>query len=77
MSLSLFVWELNQARPLVAQALIDGNFESLVDPKLEKNYDHEEMKRMIACAGVCMHFFAEKRPHMSEVCAIFFQSLIY
>ncbi|KAJ4752496.1 Proline-rich receptor-like protein kinase PERK4 [Rhynchospora pubera] len=55
------------ARPLMAQASVDGNFEILVDPRLENNYDHEEMKRMIACAGRCMHFFAPKRPHMSEV----------
>ncbi|XP_078175137.1 proline-rich receptor-like protein kinase PERK1 isoform X2 [Carex rostrata] len=55
------------ARPLVAQAFIDGSLESLIDPRLGKNYDHEEMKRMIACAGVCVHYFAEKRPRMSEV----------
>ncbi|KAJ3701050.1 hypothetical protein LUZ61_004755 [Rhynchospora tenuis] len=55
------------ARPLMAQATVDGNFEILVDPRLENNYDHEEMKRMIACAGACMHFFAAKRPNMSEV----------
>lgn len=60
----------------MAQASIDRKFESLIDPRLETNYDHEEMKRMIACAGACMHFFAEKRPHMSEVCVIFIPCLL-
>lgn len=56
----------------MAQAFINGSLESLIDPRLGKNYDHEEMKRMIACAGVCMHYFSEKRPRMSEVCSISF-----
>ncbi|KAE8735395.1 Proline-rich receptor-like protein kinase PERK1 [Hibiscus syriacus] len=47
---SLVEW----ARPLLARALDDGNFESLVDPKLQKEYNHNEMTRMVACAAACV-----------------------
>ncbi|KAF3328705.1 proline-rich receptor-like protein kinase PERK1 [Carex littledalei] len=55
------------ARPLVPQASIDGKFDCLVDPRLENKYNPEEMKRLVACAGACIHFFPDKRPPMSEI----------
>ncbi|KAJ3694562.1 hypothetical protein LUZ60_010042 [Juncus effusus] len=56
------------ARPLLVQAAsTGGKFEALIDPRLESNYDVDEMKRMIGCAGACIQFFVEKRPHMSQV----------
>ncbi|KAJ4765655.1 Proline-rich receptor-like protein kinase PERK4 [Rhynchospora pubera] len=63
MARSLVDW----ARPLVAHAATDGNYDSLVDPRLENKYNLEELKRMVACAGACIHFFPDKRPHMIEV----------
>ncbi|GMI78338.1 proline-rich extensin-like receptor kinase 4 [Hibiscus trionum] len=58
------------ARPLLSRALEDGNFDGLVDPRLEKNYNPNEMKRMIACASASIRHSARKRPKMSQVARI-------
>lgn len=57
---------------MVAQAATDGKYDSLVDPRLENKYNSEELKRIIACAGACINFFPDKRPHMSEVLLLTF-----
>lgn len=56
-----------QARPLLDQALEDGNFDSLVDPRLQNNYDHNEMGQMVACAAACVRHSARRRPKTSQV----------
>ncbi|XVF34839.1 hypothetical protein REPUB_Repub18cG0092900 [Reevesia pubescens] len=55
------------ARPLLTRALDDGNFDSLVDPKLQKEYNHNEMARMVACAAACVRHSARRRPRMSQI----------
>ncbi|KAI3712028.1 hypothetical protein L1987_70577 [Smallanthus sonchifolius] len=55
------------ARPLLAQVLEDDNFSSLVDARLQNNYDCTEMSRMIACAAVCVRHLARRRPSMSQI----------
>ncbi|XP_021275699.1 proline-rich receptor-like protein kinase PERK1 [Herrania umbratica] len=55
------------ARPLLTRALDDGNFDSLVDPKLQKEYNHNEMVRMVACAAACVRHSARRRPRMSQI----------
>ncbi|KAF8393370.1 hypothetical protein HHK36_021613 [Tetracentron sinense] len=55
------------ARPLLTQALEDKNFDTLVDPELQKVYNTEEMARMAACAAACVHHFAPDRPQMSQI----------
>ncbi|QCE02050.1 proline-rich receptor-like protein kinase PERK15 [Vigna unguiculata] len=55
------------ARPLLSQAFENGNFDGLVDPKLQKNYNHDEMIRMAACAASCVRHSARLRPRMSQV----------
>ncbi|XP_022749808.1 proline-rich receptor-like protein kinase PERK1 isoform X2 [Durio zibethinus] len=55
------------ARPLLTRALDDGNFDSLVDPKLQKEYNHNEMARMVACAAACVRHSARLRPRMSQI----------
>ncbi|KAK9078309.1 hypothetical protein SSX86_002366 [Deinandra increscens subsp. villosa] len=55
------------ARPLLTQALEDGNFSTLVDGKLQNNYDCTEMSRMITCAAVCVRHLARRRPSMSQI----------
>ena len=57
-----------QARPLLTRALEDGNHDQLVDPRLELNYNHNEMQRMVACAAASIRHSARKRPKMSQVC---------
>ncbi|KAJ6330127.1 hypothetical protein OIU76_008870 [Salix suchowensis] len=53
MSASLVAW----ARPLLTQALEDGNFEALVDPRLGFRYNSSEMASMVGCAAACVHPF--------------------
>ena len=56
-----------QARPLLQQALQLGNYDALVDPKLQKDYDSSEITRVIACAAACVNHSARHRPRMSQV----------
>lgn len=56
-----------QARPLMNRALEDGNFDALVDPRMQNNYNHNEMARMVACAAACVRHSARRRPRMSQV----------
>ncbi|GAA0174925.1 hypothetical protein LIER_28209 [Lithospermum erythrorhizon] len=55
------------ARPLLTRALENGNFENLVDPRLENNYVKTEMFRLTEAAAACVRHFASKRPKMSQV----------
>lgn len=55
------------ARPLLTQALDAGNFDTLADPRLDKNYDTTEMTRMVTCAAVCVRHLARRRPRMSQI----------
>lgn len=56
-----------QARPLLTRALDDGNFDAIVDPRLGKGYNPNEMRSMIACAAVAVRHSAKRRPRMSQV----------
>ncbi|CAH2052692.1 unnamed protein product [Thlaspi arvense] len=60
------------ARPLLTRALEDSNSESLVDTKLNNEYDKEEMARMVACAAACVRHIARSRPNMDQVTSSFF-----
>ncbi|KAC9709415.1 hypothetical protein E3N88_45359 [Mikania micrantha] len=55
------------ARPLLTRAMDDGNFDSIVDPRLQKGYNHNEMARMVSCAAACVRHSARRRPRMSQV----------
>ncbi|XP_071691983.1 proline-rich receptor-like protein kinase PERK15 [Rutidosis leptorrhynchoides] len=55
------------ARPLLTQALEDGNFSTLVDARLQNNYDSTEMSRLIYCAAVSVRHLARRRPSMSQI----------
>lgn len=59
------------ARPLLSQALENNNFDCVVDPRLQKDYDHIEMARMVACASVCVRHLARRRPKMSQIIQAF------
>jgi hypothetical protein len=56
-----------QARPLLAQVLEKGNFDGLVDVRLQNEYNSSEMACMIACAAACVRHSARRRPRMSQV----------
>ncbi|KAK3410941.1 hypothetical protein EUGRSUZ_J02967 [Eucalyptus grandis] len=55
------------ARPLLTEALEGDKFDAIVDPKLNKDYDTEDMTRMIACAAACVRHSARHRPPMTQV----------
>ncbi|KAI3995969.1 hypothetical protein MKX01_037466 [Papaver californicum] len=55
------------ARPLLSRAMEDGVFDALVDPKLQNDYNPNEMKQMVACAAYCVRHSARRRPRMSQV----------
>ncbi|XP_010243047.1 PREDICTED: proline-rich receptor-like protein kinase PERK15 isoform X2 [Nelumbo nucifera] len=60
---SLVEW----ARPLLVRALETGNFDEIVDPRLEKRYVESEMLRMVEAAAACVRHSAPKRPRMIQV----------
>lgn len=55
------------ARPILARSLEDGNYEELVDPRLEDKYNPQEMARMVACAAASIRHSARRRPKMSQI----------
>ncbi|XP_030443293.2 proline-rich receptor-like protein kinase PERK1 [Syzygium oleosum] len=55
------------ARPQLTRPLADVNFDSLVDPRLQNNYNHDEMARMVSCAAACVRHSARRRPRMSQI----------
>ncbi|XP_062008357.1 proline-rich receptor-like protein kinase PERK1 isoform X1 [Rosa rugosa] len=55
------------ARPLLARALEKGNFDGLVDERLQNDYNSSEMACMIACAAASVRHSARRRPKMSQV----------
>ncbi|PON32771.1 Mitogen-activated protein kinase kinase kinase [Parasponia andersonii] len=55
------------ARPLLMQTLEHGNFDGLVDKKLQNDYNSSEMIRMVACACACVRRSARLRPRMSRI----------
>lgn len=55
------------ARPLLTRALEEGNFDSLVDPRLKGEFNHNELARMVACAAACVRHSARRRPRLSQV----------
>lgn len=65
-----------QARPSLTQALEEGNFDNLVDPRLQGNYNANEMAKMVACASACVQQMPFRRPRMSQV-TLMHQSLSY
>lgn len=56
-----------QARPLLTHAMEEGEYDELVDPNLENNYNPNEMARMVACAAASIRHSARRRPKMSQV----------
>lgn len=44
------------------------NYDDLVDPRLQSDYDIEEVATMVACAAACLRDSVLSRPRMSQVC---------
>lgn len=52
---------------MLTRALEDGNFDSLVDKRIQYDHNQNEMARMVACAAACVRHSARRRPRMSQV----------
>ncbi|KAG5559340.1 hypothetical protein RHGRI_009023 [Rhododendron griersonianum] len=59
------------ARPLLTRALEAGNFDDLVDHRLQKDYNHNEMVRMVSCADSCVVRALEGNLSLSDLYAEF------
>jgi hypothetical protein len=53
--------------PKLAQALQENKFRQIVDPRLRRQYNHDEMKMMIACAAACIRNSPQERPPINRV----------
>ncbi|KAL6592644.1 hypothetical protein ACP70R_049319 [Stipagrostis hirtigluma subsp. patula] len=60
---SLVEW----ARPLLNRAIENQDFDELVDPRLDGNFDDVEMFRVIEAAAACIRHSAARRPKMGQV----------
>ncbi|GJN28822.1 hypothetical protein PR202_gb16991 [Eleusine coracana subsp. coracana] len=60
---SLVEW----ARPLLNRAIENQEFEGLVDPRLDGNFDDVEMFHVIEAAAACIRHSAARRPKMGQV----------
>lgn len=58
------------------KAAQDGDYSQLADPRLEKNYDQQEMARMASCAAAAIRHSARRRPKMSQVPKHFLNSFV-
>ncbi|XP_010270707.1 PREDICTED: proline-rich receptor-like protein kinase PERK1 isoform X1 [Nelumbo nucifera] len=64
----------DSVRPLLTQAIENGNYDAIVDPRLQKDYNPTEMERMVACANACVRVSALHRPCMSMASSLKFSS---
>jgi len=55
------------AKPLLTKAVEEEDYEELIDPKLEANYDAYEMARLVACAAAAVRQTARSRPRMAQI----------
>ncbi|KAI5012021.1 hypothetical protein ZWY2020_024155 [Hordeum vulgare] len=56
-----------KARPALSRALADGDYDKLVDERLDGDYNKTEAARVAACAAACIRHAARRRPKMSQV----------
>nr|CAB3451890.1 unnamed protein product [Digitaria exilis]CAB3455650.1 unnamed protein product [Digitaria exilis] len=55
------------ARQALPRALADGNYDELVDPRLDGDFDPTEAARLVACAAASVRHAARRRPKMSQI----------
>ncbi|CAN6195205.1 unnamed protein product [Urochloa humidicola] len=60
---SLVEW----SRPLLNRAIENQEFDELVDPRLDGDFDDVEMFRVIGAAAACIRHSAARRPKMGQV----------
>ena len=58
---------ITQSRPLLNHAIENQDFDELVDPRLDGNFDDVEMFQVIEAAAACIRHSAARRPKMGQV----------
>jgi hypothetical protein len=56
-----------QSRPLLNRAIENQEFDELIDPRLDGDFDDVEMFRVIEAAAACIRHSAARRPKMGQV----------
>ncbi|KAJ8530164.1 hypothetical protein K7X08_036999 [Anisodus acutangulus] len=54
------------ARPILIRATEGGDYDELIYPRLEGNFDAQQMLCMVACAAVTIRHSAKRRPKMTQ-----------
>lgn len=49
-----------------------GNYDELIDPRLEGKFDRQQMLCMVTCAAASIRHSSKRRPKMSQVSSIFY-----
>ena len=52
---------------MLTRAVEEENYDDLIDPRLETNYDAYDMARLVACAAAAVRQTARSRPRMTQV----------
>lgn len=60
---------------MLTRAIEEKNYDDLIDPRLETNYDAYDMARLIACAAAAVRQTARSRPRMSQVRRLLLQNV--
>ncbi|TVU41070.1 hypothetical protein EJB05_14561, partial [Eragrostis curvula] len=55
------------ARVALSRALADGNYDPIIDPRLDGDYDPVEAARVVASAAACIRHAGRRRPKMSQI----------
>ncbi|XP_078175307.1 proline-rich receptor-like protein kinase PERK5 isoform X1 [Carex rostrata] len=56
--------------PKLRLALQNNDFSEIVDPGLMNQYNHDEMRMMIACATACTRYSPHERPPISRIALV-------
>lgn len=73
----MLLWITTQSRPLLNRAIDNQEFDELVDPRLDGNFDDVEMFRVIEAAAACIRHSAARRPKMGQVLLKIDKTLAY
>ncbi|MCD7467230.1 Proline-rich receptor-like protein kinase perk4 [Datura stramonium] len=55
------------ARPILNRAIEGGNYDGLIDPRLEGKFDSQKMLCMVTCAAASITHSSKRRPKMSQI----------
>ncbi|WZZ51549.1 hypothetical protein YC2023_051656 [Brassica napus] len=66
-SFGLFACRARFHPPLCSKAAQDGDYSQFANPRLERNYNQQEIARMAFCAAAAIRHSTRRRPKMSQI----------